>query len=374
MRLTRGLVAVLALALPVLAVPPAHGAAPEPATVVAAAPFPGHGATDTAVTPDGRILVVKTNAGLTSYAVGPSAVKRIGTTRLPQANSYKMLLLRGGRYAYLVREHVGEILKIYDLRGRAPRLVRTVDLVAQPQNRDLRDAVLTPDGRHLVILTEMFVQTFGLGDPTRPRVAERYPLITTTRTFAVSPDSKHLVLDDDSPDGLGVYLLDLHRDGSITGRDHSYAYVTVPGWEGRYVEISGLSYSPGGASIFAEFQSPVSRGSSKLSSAVARIRMSDLTLVRSLVAPDDAQQYYLQTRSNNGARVYLTSGYTSDQQELLPRRALWTDGTNLAVRHYISGLGDVRSLTVSPAGRTRGRLFAAVVRNDRHLVLEMDPR
>src|SRR6478735_10537939 len=100
MRLTRGLVAVLALALPVLAVPPAHAAAPEPATVVAAAPFPGHGATDTAVTPDGRILVVKTNAGLTSYAVGPSAVKRLGTTRLPQANSYKMLLLRGGRYAY----------------------------------------------------------------------------------------------------------------------------------------------------------------------------------------------------------------------------------------------------------------------------------
>ncbi|MFC6344771.1 hypothetical protein ACFP8W_22515, partial [Nocardioides hankookensis] len=354
---------------------PAHAAAPAPAKVVAAAPFPGHGATDTAVTPDGRMLVVKTNAGLTTYAIGPSAMKRLGTTRLPGANSYKMLLLRGGRYAYLVREHTEEILKIYDLRGRAPRLVRTVKLVAQPQYRDVRDAVLTPDGRQLVIVTEMFIQTYLLGDPTRPRVAKRTSLISDTRTIAVSPDSTQLLLDD-RVGGAALYRLTLRRDGSISGADDGYTEYLVPGWEDRrYLSrITELNYSPGGASVFAEIQSPVEPGSTRVTSAVARIRISDMTMVRSLVAPDDAQQYFLQTRSNNGARVYLTSGDTSDQQELLPRRALWVDGTNLAVRHYVSGLGDVRSLAVSPAGRTRGRLFAAVVRNDRHLVLEIDPR
>ncbi|MFC6343146.1 hypothetical protein ACFP8W_14245, partial [Nocardioides hankookensis] len=349
-------------------------AAPEPAKVVAAAPFPGHGATDTAVTPDGRMLVVQTNAGLTTYAVGPSAVKRLGTTRVPQANSYKMLLVRGGRYAYLVHEGYGAYLRIYDLRGHAPRLVRAMKLVAQPQHREVRDAVLTPDGRQLLVLTEMFVQSYLLGDPTRPRVAARTGLLTDTHVMAVSPDSTQLVLDDEV-DATSLYRVALHRDGSISASDDDLTAYLVPGWEGKpYRRITELVYSPAGAAIFAEIQRPVEPRSTRVASAVVRIRASDMKMMEALVAPDDAQQYFLQTGSDLGGRVYLTSGYTSDQEELLPRRALWVGGSSLNSRAYISGLGDVRSIAVSTLGRSHGRMFAAVVRNDRHLVLEIDPR
>jgi hypothetical protein len=372
-----GLVAVVALVAPLLTVLPGAAQA-APTKVVAAAPYPGHGAVATEVTPDGRTLVVKTRAGLTTYKVGPKRMKRLGTTAVRDAGTYEMLLHRGGRYAYLVQEHgPAERLRIYDLRGRAPRLVRTMKLVAQPQYRDLRDAVLTPDGRQLVILTEMFIQTFRLDDPTRPRASARTSLITDSTALAVSPDSKHLVVDLAEDNQVGVYRLGLRRDGRITGDGFS-EFIVVPGWEDRQNRtwISKMVVAPDGASVFAEFDSFADAGgdSGRVSTAIARIRLSDLSLQASAVPGDAGKQLFLEELSNDGRRVFLTSGATTDEPELLPRRALWTDAATLGERHTLSGLGDVRALSVSPGGSTRGRLLVAVVRNDRHLVLEIDAR
>jgi hypothetical protein len=372
-----GLVATVALVAPLLAAVPASSAQAAPAKVVAAAPYPGHGAVATEVTPDGRTLVVKTRAGLTTYQVGPKRIKRLGTTAVRDAGTYEMLLHRGGRYAYLVQEQgIAERLRIYDLRGRAPRLVRTMKLVAQPQYRDLRDAVLTPDGRQLVILTEMFIQTFRLDDPTRPRASARTSLITDSTALAVSPDSKHLVIDLAEDRQVGVYRLGLRRDGRITG-DGFAEFIAIPGWEGRQNRtwIKEMVVTPDGGSVLAEFDSFADAGGDgRVSSAIARIRLSDLTLQASAVPGDAGKQLFLADLSNDGRRVFLTSGATTDEPELLPRRALWTDAATLGERHALSGLGDVRSLSVSPGGSTRGRLLAAVVRNDRHLVLEIDAR
>lgn len=376
-----GLVAAVALVAPLLAAVPASSAQAAPVKVVAAAPYPGHGAVATEVTSDGRTLVVQTKAGLTTYAIGPKGMRRLGTTPVRNANSYEMLLLRGGRYAYLVQEHTRKAdLKTYDVGGRAPRLVRTDSLawvIPQAQNRYFSDAELTPDGRQLVLLGPGYLQTLRLGHPTRPTKGERFYLITNTRSLAVSPDSKHLVVDFAEDNQVGLYRLGLRRDGRITGDGYG-EFVVVPGWEDRQNRtwINKMVVAPGGASVFVQFASFADEGgdSGKVSTAVARVRLSDLALVAAAVPGDAGKQLFLEELSNDGRRVFLRSGATIDEAELLPRSALWTDATSLGERHTLSGLGDVRALSVSPAGSTRGRLLAAVVRNDRHLVLEVDAR
>ncbi|KQW52579.1 hypothetical protein ASC77_24755 [Nocardioides sp. Root1257] len=379
MRIAHGLVAVLALALPVLAVPPAHGSAPA-ATVVAQAPYPGHGAASTAVSQDGRTLVVETRAGLTSYAIGPKVVKRLGTTAIP-GNAYqsKMLLSPGGRYLYVVQENVARgDLKIFALNGGAPRLVRTLSLASvihDPKDRFFRDATLTPDGRRLHLLGQGFVQVLVVRDPRHPVSGSRTDTFAGASTITATADGKHVVVGygADEP-RVARYLLRTATKLKL----ETTAPVVVPGWEGRTDRtwISKLLPGSGGGSVLVQLGSYYDEGgeSAQEKTAIARIRVGDLGVAAATVPNDSAKQLFLEDLSSNGRRVYLTSGHTTDEPELLPRTALWTDSTTLRARHPLGRLGDVRSLSVSPGGSTRDRLLAAVVRGDRHLVLEVDPR
>jgi hypothetical protein len=326
---------------------------------------------------------VLTRAGLTKYDVGPKRVVRRGTVKVKHVDtrSVDLLVHRGGRIAYLVEEgHRDAVVQVYDITGhRAPRLVRTLtrDLgIRQGLHRNFRDAALTPDGRQLMLLADGFVQSLRLDNPARPRKGARTYLIADSQAFAITPDSRHLLLSYQEAGTLLIEPNDLQRDGSFSGG--SGVNVVVPGWEDRERRtwIEKLVVSPNGNSVYAEFDSfaDASGDSGRISTAIARIRVSDLSVVAAAVPGDAGKQLFLEELSNDGRRVFLTSGATSDEPELLPRTALWTDAASLGERHVLSGLGDVRSLSVSPGGSTRGRLLAAVVRNDRHLVLEIDAR
>ena len=380
MRLTRGLVAVLALALPVLAVPPAH-AAPTPAKVVAAAPYPGHGEAETAVTGDGTTLVVYNSAGLTTFTVGPHQVARRGTTTVNRSHEFAELLLHpGSRFAYLVNEVPDRpaAVKVYDLAGRAPRLVRTVGFasaIPERKNRVFYDATLTHDGSRLLLLGPGFVQVLGLGRPARPHVGQRFA-VDRAYDFTVTPDGKHLVVGG-SNDDEGVRLTRYALAANGAPELELSASLVVPGWEDRTDRtwVSKLVPGAGGGSVLVQLGSYYDEGgdSAQEMTAIARVRIGDLGLAAATVPDDGAEQLFLEDLSGGGGRVYLRSGYTTDEPEIRPRSALWTDAATLRARHALGGLGDVRSLSFSTAGPSRGRLFAAVVRNGRHLVLEVNP-
>jgi hypothetical protein len=372
----------VALVAPLLTALPASSAQAAPAKVVAGTPYPGSGIATTATARNGRTHLVLTRAGLTKYDVGPKRVVRRGTVKVKHVDtrSVDLLIHRGGRVAYLVEEgHRDAVVQVYDTTGhRAPRLVRTLtrDLgIRQGMHRYFLDAALTPDGRQLILLAAGFVQSLRLDNPARPRKAARTYLIADSKAFAITPDSRHLLLGYEEAGTVLIQPNDLRRDGSVSGG--SGVNVIVPGWEDRQDRtwIDKLVVSPNGSSVYAEFASfaDASGDSGRVSTAIARIRVSDLVLQASAVPGDGGDQLFLEELSNDGRRVFLTSGVTTDEPELLPRRALWTDATMLGERHALTGLGDVRALSVSPGGATRGNLFVAAVRGDKHVLLEVDP-
>jgi hypothetical protein len=106
---------------------------------------------------------------------------------------------------------------------------------------------------------------------------------------------------------------------------------------------------------------------------IARVMVRSLGVAAATVPDQAGPQLFLSQVSNDGQRAYLTSGGTTDEAEILPRKALWTDAKTLVARNPLAGLGDVRSMSISLGGPTRGRLFVATVRNDRHLLLQVDP-
>lgn len=372
--------ALAAAASAALVAPPSDAARADRARVVAAAPYPGHGAASTVVTRDGRTLVVETKAGLTAYAVGPTSIKRLGTTVVPgNADKNKMLLSPGGRYLYVVQENVARgDLKIFALNGGAPRLVRTLSLASvihDPKDRFFRDATLTPDGRRLHLLGQGFVQVLVVRDPRHPVSGSRTDTFAGASTITATADGRHIVVGygADEP-RVARYLLRTATKLKL----ETTAPVVVPGWEGRTDRtwISKLLPGSGGGSVLAQLGSYYDEGgeSALEKTAIARIRVSDLGVAAATAPNDRAKQLFLEDLSNNGRRVYLTSGGTTDEPELLPRTALWTDSASLGARRPLAGLGDVRALSVSPGGQTRGRLLVAAVRDGWHLVLEVDPR
>jgi hypothetical protein len=382
--LRAGIVFVLGAA--VLVVPGAGSpiAVAQPADraeVVASAPYPGHGVASTAVTRNGKVALAFTKAGLTKYDVGAKSVVRRGTTAVKgtSASWSELLVHRDNRIAYAVEEGTRQaVVRVFDISGRAPRLVRTLglaSLIPEGKKRYFYDAELTSDGRRLLLLGPGFVQVLGLGNPARPTGGVQFPSVPHANTFAVTPDSKQLLVGyaSETEPRLARYLLP--RTGAATLE--TSAPVVAPGWEDRAHRtwINRVVASPAGGSLLVELNSfPDEHGDdAAVRTVIARVRVGDLGIGASTVPAAAGDQLFLGAVSNDGGRVYLTSGGTTDEAELLPRTALWSDAKTLVVRHALSGLGDVRSLSVSPGGPTRGRLFFAAVRNDRHLLLQVDP-
>jgi hypothetical protein len=361
---------------PVAAAQPA-----APAQIVASAPYPGHGAASTVVTRNGKVALAYTKAGLTKYDVGAKSVVRRGTTAVKgiEARYSELLVHRDNRIAYVVEEGTRQaVVKVYDITGRAPRLVRTlglVSLIPEGKKRYFYDAELTSDGRRLLLLGSGFVQVLGLGNPARPTGGVQFPSVPHGNTLAVTPDSRQLVVGyaSETEPRLARYLLP--RTGAATLE--TSGPVVAPGWEDRAHRtwVNRVVASPGGGSVLVELNSFLDEDgdTAEVRTVIARVRVDDLGLGASTVPAAAGDQLFLGTVSNDGRRVYLTSGGTTDEAELLPRTALWTDSKTLVARHALSGLGDVRSLSVSPGGPTRGRLFVAAVRNDHHRLLQVDP-
>jgi hypothetical protein len=352
-----------------------------PAQVVASAPYPGHGVASTAVTRNGKVALAYTKAGLTKYDVGAKSVVRRGTTAVKgiEARYSELLVHRDNRIAYVVEEGTRQaVMKVYDIAGRAPRLVRTmglVSLIPEGTKRYFYDAELTSDGRRLLLLGPGFVQVLGLGNPARPTGGVQFPSAYRANTLAVTPDSKHLLVGymTDTEPRLARFLLP--RTGAATLE--TSAPVIAPGWEDRAHRtwINRVVTSPGGGSVLVELNSFLDEDgdTAEVRTVIARVNASNLGVAAATVPDNAGLQLFLGQVSNDGQRVYLTTGGTTDEADLMPRTALWTDSRTLVARNAISGLGDVRSMSVSPGGATRGNLFVAAVRGDKHVLLEIDP-
>ena len=59
-----------------------------------------------------------------------------------------------------------------------------------------------------------------------------------------------------------------------------------------------------------------------------------------------------------GGKVFVRTGYTTDESETRPRGLSWLD-PDLTTHHEVAGVGNVRGVAVSPGGRTRGMVYAA---------------
>lgn len=358
-------------------------AAAQPATqakVVASAPYPGHGGATIATSPNGRTELVLTRAGLTKYDLGPQSVVRRGTTALKgiDAPDAALLIHRDSKIAYVVEEGARRaVVQVYDITGRAPRLVRTLGLasvIPDGGKRYFYDSALTPDGRRLLLLGPDFVQVLGLNTPARPTGGVQFASAHHGSNLAVTPDGTRLLIGYTSETEPRLARYSLPRNGAATLQ--ASAPIVLPGWEGRQsrTRISKLIPARGSGLVFVEVWSYADEhGEGSVSSAIAIVLIGDLK-VRTATVPDDAApQLFLEGVTNDGARVFATSGHTTDEPELLPRAATWLGSAKLAVRHDLTGLGDVRAMSVSPAGETHGRLLVAAVRGGRHVLLEVDP-
>ena len=194
------LVTTLTLALAVTVTAASPAAAPAaPATAPAAAPaasgrvtaselLPGSvdltfgAGTDSVVTPDGKLLLASTNAGLSRMTITADHIVRTGTSS--RGADGTVLAHPSGRIGYVVRTApYRQRLQVFDLRSRTPHLLRTLDL---PALGKVHGAALTPDGRRLFLTGADTVQILRLGTPARPTKGPTYAV--RVGSPAVTPD------------------------------------------------------------------------------------------------------------------------------------------------------------------------------------------
>jgi WD40 repeat protein len=311
-----------------------------------------------AVTSDGTTLLAATTAGLTKYAVTRHSVKLLGTNRTVQTDARRDLeILPGGRFAYVTytRPYPEKYsaIQVFNLRRDRPRLVRTMKFRSLGV---ITDTVVSPDGRLFLSATDKI----KVLDLTRPGHPVRAGSITEEGAvvLAVTPDGSRLVT---APLVLPREEADLVRVWDISSPEATVlerqGAVPVPQSEGNGSWIKGLAVSPDGEGLYVEsYYCDVECEDSYPS--LARLRLSDLStesrVERAWGTPFD----FLAGLTPGGGKVFVRTGYTTDEPETKPRGLSWLD-PDLAVHHEVAHVGNVRGVAVSPGGRTRGMVFAA---------------
>ena len=350
----------LTLAALVVAAPSPAAAPAVTGRVTANEPLPGTvdltfgSGMDSVVTPDGKLLLASTNAGLSRMTLTRDHIVRTGTnsrgtdgTVLPHPN---------GRLAYVVRTvPYRQRLQVFDLRSRTPRLLRTLDL---PGLGKAYGAALTPDGRRLFLTSADSVQILRLGSPGRPTKGPRFDL--RVGSPAITPDGTRLVGIHSSRDAQDtVRVWDISQRGTlplVAERE-----VVLPDRTQSY-GLHSVLISPDGASLYVTatmFPLGCEEGDCGVETEVVRLRFSDLEQIGRLPRSADGKETFPAEVSNNGRRLYATSRFTDDQ-DTPPGSVVWLDN-GLLTRNQVVNFGELVDLTISPGGATRGLLYGTTV-------------
>jgi WD40 repeat protein len=312
-----------------------------------------------AVTSDGTTLLAATTAGLTKYAVTRHSVKLLGTNRaVATGGSRDVEVLPNGRFAYVTyaRPYPEKysVIQVFNLRRDRPRLVRTMKFRSLGV---IYDTVVSPDGRLFLGASDR-IKVLDLTRPGHPTRAGSITEPQGAGVLAVTPDGSRLVTaplvvprEDDDPvrvwDISSPEMTALEREGTVP----------VPQADGNGSWISALAVSPDGEGLYVEsYYCDVECEDSYPS--LARLRLSDLStesrVERAWGTPFD----FLAGPNPGGGKVFVRTGYTTDEPETKPRGLSWLD-PDLSTHHEVAGVGNVRGVAVSPGGRTRGMVFAA---------------
>lgn len=365
---TRGsalvLTCTLALAALVTAAP-APAAAPAvaraPGKVTANEPLPGSvdlvfgDGMDAAVSPNGRLLLASTNAGLSRMTLTRDHIARTGTNT--EAVLGEVIVHPDGEVAYVVREApYRQRLQVFDIRSRTPRLLRALAL---PDLGRIQGAAVTPDGRRLLLSGRTTLQVLRLGDPAHPT---KGPTIEQPGLGAltITPDGTRLAtVHSVSGEPETIRVWDVTRRGRLpllTEREVLLPDRTQGYW------LGGILVSPDSRSLYvAAGMSPLGceEGDCGIETEVVKLRLSDLEQIGRLPRSPDGKETFPAAVSNNGRRVYARSAFTDDQDSP-PGSIVWLD-RGLATRNPLIGVGDVIEVDISPGGATRGLLYATTL-------------
>lgn len=245
---------------------------------------------DMAVSRSGRQAVVVGGDRLERLALGAGRPRVVG--RAPQAAGERVALHPSGRFAYVLSAKTR--LRVVDLRGKRPRVVRTLGRRALAPS-SVMDVEIAPNGRHLFVLhgtrfggwgTGGGVQVLSLATPARPRKLARVRFGQSDGRLAIGARGKRLYATD--------HRRDVVRSVAIAkpGRPRVAATRSLP------YEVIDVAASYDGGGVFAS-------GWSGGSVAVSRLNAKNLRVTRDRRYPLSGTPSGLGV-SADGRRVHLT--------------------------------------------------------------------
>jgi hypothetical protein len=311
------------------------------------------------VTPDGTTLLAATTAGLTKYAVTRRSVRLLGTDRhVPAGGPRTVEVLPDGRFAYVTylrpSDGTSPTVQVFNLRRDRPRLVRTLRFRSL---RAIYDTVVSPDGRLFLGAVDT-IKVLDLDRPGRPARAGSVDEPQGAGVLTVTPDGSRLVtapLVVPQQKGDPIRVWDISRpEATVLEREGT---VVVPEAEGYGSWIEAMRVGPQGDAVYVE-SSYCSLDCENSSPQVSRLRFSDLTREATFERTWPTGFPFLAGVAPGGGKVFIRTGFTTDEPETRPRGLAWLD-PDLATHHEVAGVGNVRGVAVSPGGRTRGMVYAA---------------
>jgi hypothetical protein len=374
------LVTTLALAV---AAAPAWAAAPVTSggvtgAVTANEPLPGSvdmvfgDGLDTAVSPNGKLLLASTNAGLSRMRVTPDHIARTGTNRRAVLGS--VMVHPAGRVAYVVRQAPEtQRLQIFDIRSRTPRLLRTLKL---PELGRIAGAAMRPDGLRLYLSSRDTLQILRLDRPRRPA---KGPTVQQAGLGALvmHPNGASLVTVHSDPVHHTVQVWSVAQPAPLKRGELPLVQereIVLPERTQSF-SLESVLVSPDGESMYvtaAMFPLGCEEGDCGIETEVVKARFATLGTDRLPRSPD-GRETFPTVVSNNRRRVYALSAFTDDQDRP-PAGIVWLD-SDLTSRNQVVDVGNVIDLTISPGGATRGLLYATTQRdNGRLKVSSVHPR
>lgn len=349
----------------------APGSAQAPHPVIASTKAVGSSSADVAVRPNGRGAVVLSSAGLTKYAISGTSVRRLGTTKIWKGvlpSRHDVLIHPGGSIAYVVWERA---IRVFDITGSTPRALRTiqVDQLFGDHSDRAWEGAFAPDGRHLYLLADGWLQVLDTRHPGRPARGKGAALPEDVRflqSIAVTPNGGALALGGKSEDRATVLVYSLKDSAApVLARR---GQVEVSGWTGASTTsvdqlVARNSSIYVGVATWRDYRESAEY-------AVLRVRRSDLAVIGQADETEGDGSPVVHATSPAGNLVYLTYFHPSDvDQPVAEPHSLVRTDLGLGVSHHVR-VGDVADLAVSPGGRTKG-LLAVVVRTGSGLRFEL---